>query len=97
MVPSLKNGSKAENLANQQGPPLRTGEQVSISINFINILRAVFMRADYKSAKKIDNLTVFVALSGSAQVKAARRTLTLGNSGLLNVYHKDFVYNSLSY
>ena len=28
MVPSLKNGSKAENLANNQGPPLRTGEQV---------------------------------------------------------------------
>jgi hypothetical protein len=54
------------------------------------------MRADYKSAKKIDNLTVFVALSGSAQVKAARRTLTLGNIGLLNVYHKNFVYNSLS-
>jgi len=44
-------------------------------VNFTNILRAAFTRADPKSANKQLNLTVFFALLGSARVKAARRTL----------------------
>jgi len=43
-------------------------------VNFISILRAVFTPTDRKSTKKIDN-SVFFALWGSAQVKAACRTL----------------------
>jgi hypothetical protein len=39
--------------------------------NFINIKRAAFFRADPKSAKKIDNFTVFFSLSESASLKAA--------------------------
>jgi hypothetical protein len=44
-------------------------------VNCISILRAVVTRTDPKSTKKIDNLSVFLALWGSAQVKAACRTL----------------------
>ena len=44
-------------------------------VNFTNVLRAAFMRADPKSAIKLLNLTVFFALLGSARIKAARRTL----------------------
>jgi len=44
-------------------------------LNFINILEAAFMRADPERTKKIDNLTVFFALSGSTRVKAAYRML----------------------
>jgi len=47
----------------------------TLEVDFINILRAAFERADPKSAQKTDNLTVFFALLGSAHVKAARRTL----------------------
>jgi len=41
--------------------------------DFTNILHAA--NADPKSTKKIDDFTVFFALSGSAPVKAARKTL----------------------
>jgi len=44
-------------------------------VNFINVLRAAFVHADPKIVKKNDNLTVFFMLSGSAPVKATRRTL----------------------
>jgi len=44
-------------------------------VNFINILRATFVRADPKSAKKTDNLTAFFAVLGYVSVKAALRTL----------------------
>jgi len=44
-------------------------------VNFINILRAAFGRTDNRSAKKADNLTVFLALLGSAGIKAACRML----------------------
>jgi len=44
-------------------------------INFINILQAAFASTDPESIKKTDNLTVFFALSGSKQVKAAPRML----------------------
>jgi len=49
-------------------------DEISL-VNFINILRAAFTRADPKSTKKTDDLTVFFALSGSAHVKAGRWTL----------------------
>jgi len=55
---------------------LRTG------VNFINILRAAFARADPKIAIKIDNSTVFFALSGSERVKAAHRTLIKMTTGV---------------
>ena len=41
-------------------------------VNFTNVLRTAFMRADPKSAMKLLNLTVFFALLGSAHIKAAR-------------------------
>ena len=44
-------------------------------VNFTNILRAAFRRADPKSAIKLHELTVFFALLGSACVKAAYRML----------------------
>ncbi len=44
-------------------------------VNFINILRAAFTRADPESAKKTVKLLVCFTLLGSALVKAARRTL----------------------
>ena len=46
--------------------------KLTAGVNFINILRLAFMCADPKSAKKIDNLTVFFVLSGSARVKATQ-------------------------
>jgi len=43
--------------------------------NVNNILRAAFTRADPKSAKKTDDLTVFFALLGSVRSKAAGNTV----------------------
>ena len=40
-------------------------------VNFNNILQAAFRRADPKSAKKTVKLSSFVALLGTARVKAA--------------------------
>jgi hypothetical protein len=40
-------------------------------VNFIKVLLAAFTRADHKSAKKTENLTVFLALLGSGHAKAA--------------------------
>jgi len=42
-------------------------------VNFINILRAAFMRAGPKSTQKMTTLLVFCVLLGLALVKAARR------------------------
>jgi len=44
-------------------------------VNFVNILCAAFASLDPKSSKKIDNLTIFFPLLGSAHVKAAQKTL----------------------
>ncbi len=55
--------------------------KLTAGVNFINVLPAAFRLADPESAKQIDNLTVFFALSGSARVKAARRTLMKLNPG----------------
>jgi len=41
-------------------------------VNFTNILSADFLLVGPKSVKKIDNLTVFFTLLGSARVKAER-------------------------
>ena len=51
-------------------------------VNFTNVLWAAFMRADPKSAKKTVKLSSFIALLGSASVKAARRTLVELNPGV---------------
>jgi len=52
--------------------------------NFINVLQAAFVCADPKSAKKIDNLTVFFTLLGSTPVKADRRMLMKLTPGALH-------------
>ena len=44
-------------------------------VNFTNILGAAFTRVDPKGAKKTVKLSSFIALLGSARIKAARRTL----------------------
>jgi len=46
-------------------------------VNFINILRAAFIRGDPESVQKIDNfnLTVIFTHLGSAHIKAAHKTL----------------------
>ena len=44
-------------------------------VNSTNILRAAFTRADPKIVKKTVKLSSFIALLGSAHIKAARRTL----------------------
>ncbi len=44
-------------------------------VNFINVVRAAFLHADAKSAKKTVKLSVFFALLGSVRIKAASRTL----------------------
>ena len=51
-------------------------------VNFTNLLRAPFTCADPKSAKKTVKLSSFIALLGSARVKAARRTLVKLTTGL---------------
>ena len=52
-------------------------------VNFTNVLRAAFMPADTKSAKKAVKLSSFFALLGSAIVKAAHRTLVKLTPSLL--------------
>ena len=44
-------------------------------LNFINVLCTAFTLVDPESVKKIDNLTVFFTLLGSACVKAVHRML----------------------
>ena len=68
--------------------PYFVNKRYTPGVNFTNILQAAFTRADPKSAKKLLNLTVFFALSGSAGVKAARRTLVKLTPGhVMNVKH----------
>ena len=52
-----------------------TWAHIRSSVNFINILRVAFTRANPKSAKKTVKSSSFFALLGSACVKAACRTL----------------------
>jgi len=51
-------------------PIYKNTEQETISLTF-TCIRAAFAGTDPKSAKKTDNLTVFFALLGSGDVKAA--------------------------
>jgi len=44
-------------------------------VNFINILLATLMLVDPERVKKIENLTIFFMLLGSASVKAVCRRL----------------------
>jgi len=67
-------------------------------VNFTNVLRAAFTRADPKSAKKLLNLTVFFALLGSACVKAACRTLMKFHHHFISSFGANrFTLNSLAY
>ncbi len=50
-------------------------------VNFINVLRAPFIRTDPKSTNKTDSLTVFLVLLGSVRVKASPKTLMESNAG----------------
>ncbi len=58
--------------------PLSVSMPLSVEsdrLNFINVLQADYKRKDRKRVKKTDNLTVFLALLGSARVQAARKML----------------------
>jgi len=66
-------------------------------LNVINILGAVFVHADPKSAKKTVKLSFFFVLLGSACVKAAHRMLmklTLGIN-VTNIY-KQLLFEKIS-
>ncbi len=51
-------------------------------INFINVLGAAFTHANPKSKKKAEDLTVFLALLGSACVEALCKTLMKSTTGV---------------
>jgi hypothetical protein len=55
--------------------PTHIFEFETSEVNFTNILREDFTRADPKSAKNTYKLSVFFALLGSACVKAALKML----------------------
>jgi len=61
----------------------------SLVVDFTSILHIAFMRADPKSAKKIDGLTVFFALLGSAFVKASFKMWLKLIPGGRPFYHKN--------
>jgi hypothetical protein len=63
-------------------------------VDFINVLQAAFTFADPKSVKKTDFLTVFCALSGSAHVKAAHRTLMKLTPCVSGILKNGLVYGS---
>jgi len=63
LIPTpLKWGSGNSSLLNNLG---------ILGVNFINVLRADFMRTDPKSTKMTVSMLVFFALLGSAGAKAA--------------------------
>ena len=71
--------------------------RMSSGVNFIIVLRATFMHADTKSAKKTVKLSSFFALLGSVSLKAARRTLvklTLGFN-FINMLTSNFYLRRL--
>ncbi len=63
----------------------------------LHVLQAAFTRADPKSAKMTDNLTVFFELLGSASIKAVGRMLmklaTDGN--LINILCANLLYKDM--
>ncbi len=50
-------------------------------VDFTNVLRKTFTRADPKSTKKTDGLAIFFALLESSRIKAAHKMLMKLNSG----------------
>jgi len=65
----------------REGGKKQDTEGERVSVNFTNILSAVFILADPKSVKNTVKSSVYFGLSGSARVKAARKNLmklTLG-------------------
>jgi len=63
-----------------------------LGVNFTNILHAAFRLVDLENVKKIDNLTVFFTLLGSACVKAVRRTFMKFSLGvnIISILHAAF-------
>jgi hypothetical protein len=55
--------------------------KLSPGVNLSTFFRAAFARADPKSAKKTDNLTVFLYFLGSVPAKAACKTLIKSTPG----------------
>jgi hypothetical protein len=51
-------------------------------VNFINILFEAFTRADLKSSRKTDDLTVFFVLLGSAHVNVLHKMLVKLSTGV---------------
>ena len=69
--------------------------KLTTGVTFTNVLGAAFMCADPKSAKKTVKLSSFIALLGSARVKAACRMLvklTPEQQRPLNKSHSHFVW-----
>jgi len=62
-------------------------------VNFINALQAAFTSSDPERAKNTIKLSIFLALSGSASVKASRRMLMKLTPGLnfINVLRTAFM------
>ena len=65
-------------------------------VNFTKILQEAFTRADPKSAKKTVKLSSFIALLGSARVKAARRMLLKSSEGVIDECASFEVLTSLA-
>ena len=59
--------------------------KLTLGGNFTIILPAAFMHADPKSAKKTVKFRSFIALLGSALVKAAHRTLVKLTPGIVKL------------
>jgi len=72
--------------------------KLTTRVNFINVLQAAFTLIDPKSVKKIDNLPVFFALLGPAQVNTVHRTLMKLTPGVnfINILRASFSYKSKS-
>ena len=75
-VVAVVNGcTSSHSLPNEEPLAASTAIGKRPGVNFTNILRAAFTRADPKSAKKLLELNDFFSLLGSAPVKAAHRML----------------------
>jgi hypothetical protein len=63
-------------------------------VDFTYVLCTAFMLVDPKSVKKIDNLTVFFTLLGSAHAKAASKMLMKLTAGVdfTNILRAAFVF-----
>jgi hypothetical protein len=66
--------------------------KIQSGINFTNILHKAFTSTDNKSTKKTDSLTEFIAVLGSAHIKAAHKMLVKSAPGVnfINSLHTNF-------